>query len=567
MNRLKKAVIVSFACGLTGFSGGAGAQQQVAQAASESTVITKGTTSSTGSAPRRGTAPVTGTQVVAAQGVMPMADSPAPSEIGPPMNLAIGKSTLIRLPGPIERISVGNPAVADVTLISARELYMLGKTFGSTNVIMWRKGGPTTIIDVNVSMDAGALVDRLRQVLPGENGINVYSAADAVVLSGVVSSSEKAAYAMSVAEAFARSLSRDLFLPVTAGNLAAAPGQTINVTQRAIAGASGTRVINMMRIAQPQQVMLEVKVAEVAKSLIDKLGVGIDAARINGSWRYSILSNFLTDAAGVLGMASKSGNLINLDAEKQDGLIRILAEPNIIAISGQEASFLAGGKIYLPVAQTAAVVGAAGAITLEEKDFGVGLKFTPTVLDGGRINLKVSPEVSELNQTGSAFTTINGTTSVLPSFTVRRAQTTVQLMDGQSFAIAGLIKNNVSESIKRFPILGEVPILGALFRSSEFQTDRTELMFVVTARLVQPLPGDHVLPTDNFVAPSRAEFFMNGQLEGTGHPDVPLTERQRQQMQQQQPAAATEGAPASSAAPGSSSQSAAPSGQGGFQMK
>ena len=571
MNRLNKAVIVTFACGLAGLSSVAGAQQQVAQAALESTVITKGTTSSARAAPRRAAAPA---QPAIAQAGMPLSDTPAPAEIGPPMSLAIGKSMLIRLPGPIERISVGNPAVADVTLISARELYMLGKTFGSTNVIMWRKGGVTTIIDVTVSMDAGALEQRLRQLLPEEKGITVYTAADAVVLSGVVSSSLKAAYAISVAEAFARSYARELVLPVTAGNLAVAPGSQLSVTRGNVGGGGGgggssgaaaLRVINMMQIAQPQQVMLEVKVAEISKTLLDKLGVGIDSARVSGSWRYSILSNFLTESSGVLGMLSRTGNKINLDAEKQDGLIRVLAEPNIVALSGQEASFLAGGKIFLPVAQASSVVGGAGTVTLEEKDFGVGLKFTPTVLDGGRINLKVTPEVSELSQTGSAFTTINGTTSILPSFTTRRAQTTVQLMDGQSFAIAGLIKNNVTESVKRFPVLGEVPILGTLFRSSEFQTDRSELMFVITARLVKPLSADHALPTDNYIAPSRDEFFLNGQLEGSGHPDVPLTERQRQQRDQRSAAPAQSAAPPSTS--DSASQSAAPSGQGGFQMK
>jgi len=306
-------------------------------------------------------------------------------------------------------------------------------------------------------------------------------------------------------------------------------------------------------------VMLEVKVAEISKTLIDKLGVGIDAARVSGDYRYSILSNFLSGSAGVLGLTSRSGNLIEIDAEKNDGLVRILAEPNIISISGQEASFLAGGRIFIPVSQGGAV---AGAVTLEEREFGVGLKFTPTVLDGGRINLRVAPEVSELAQSGSAFTTINGQTSILPSFTTRRAETTVQLMDGQSFAIAGLMKNNMGTAVKRFPVLGEVPVLGALFRSSEFQTERSELMFVVTARLVKPVPvGQLTLPTDNFVAPSRTEFFVNGQLEGSGHPDVPLTERQQQQQQQMM---MNEGA---TAVPAADAQQTAPAGSGGFQVK
>ncbi len=528
------------------------AQEQLAQAAVETGVIMRGTTSAPAAlrpAARRSPAATP----VAAPGLATAAapaEAAGPAEIGPAMNLVIGKSTLVRLPTPISRISVGNPTVADVTLISPRELYLLGKTYGSTNVILWSRNGPTTIIDVSVSIDSGALQTRLRELLPGEKGIVVRTAADSVVLAGEVSSALQARHAVAIAEAFARSYAAGLQLPIMAGDQQVAAGQQIAATRAQPmgmgGGQAGPRIVNMMRVAQPQQVMLEVKVAEISKTLLDKLGVGIDAARINGDWRYGIVSSFLTNSAGVLGVLSRTGNRIDLDAEKRDGLVRVLAEPNIVSISGQEASFLAGGKIFIPVSRTNAATGIP-TITLEEKEFGVGLKFTPTVLDGGRINLQVAPEVSELSQTGSPFTTVNGETAILPSFTTRRAQTTVQLNDGQSFAIAGLIKNNVTETIKRFPVLGEVPVLGALFRSSEFQTDRSELMFVVTARLVKPLPPDHALPTDNFVPPNRTEFFLNGQLEGSGHPDVPPTERQKQKSE--------EGAPA------------APAGQGGFQLK
>lgn len=474
---------------------------------------------------QRQPATIRGTTVTAPQrGPAPAAPvSAAETEIGPAMTLVVGKSTLIRLPGPIERISVGNPAVADVTLISSRELYLLGKTFGSTNVIMWRRGGPTTIIDVSVNADATALQQRIQTLLPGEKEIQVHASADSLVLTGRVSSALKADQAVQIAESFIRAYSRGLTLAVTAGNQTAQPGQQMTVGQQVIRGTGGTepKVVNMLQIAAPQQVMLEVTVAEISKTLLDKLGVGIDATRTSGSWRYSILSNFLTESAGLLGATRvTSGNTINLDAERRDGLVKVLAEPNIVAISGQEASFLAGGKIFIPVARDPGV-GGIPVITLEEKEFGVGLKFTPVVLDGGRIHLKVAPEVSELSQTGSPFLTVGGVTSVLPSFTTRRAQTTVQLMDGQSLAIAGLIKNNVTETVSKFPVLGELPVLGALFRSSEFQTDRSELMFVVTPRLVKPLSESVALPTDSFVPPSRSEFFLGGQLEGSGSAEVP----------------------------------------------
>lgn len=202
-----------------------------------------------------------------------------------------------------------------------------------------------------------------------------------------------------------------------------------------------------------------------------------------------------------------------IDAQKKDGVVRLLAEPNIMAISGQQASFLSGGRVFIPVTQNSST-GGVPSITLEEREFGIGVKFTPTVLDGTRVNLKMVTEVSDLSQTGSAFATVNNVTSVLPSFTVRRADTTVQLNDGQSFVIAGLIKNNVTETIKRFPGLGDIPILGALFRSSEFQKDQTELLFVITPRLVKPLAEAPRLPTDNHVAPGRGDIYINGSMEG-----------------------------------------------------
>jgi pilus assembly protein CpaC len=442
-----------------------------------------------------------------------------PAVIGPTMTLVTGKSTLLRLDAPIDRVSVGNPAIADVTIISPRELYILGKTQGSTNVILWQRSGPTTAIDLLVNIDAGSLQDVLTRLLPAEKNIVVSSAAGSIVLSGVVSSALQVQQATTIAESFARNMNRGLVLPITAGDGTAKPGTTITVGQptggstTATVAAAGARVINLLRVASPQQVMLEVKVAEVSRTLLDKLGTQFNWTRTDGSWIYSILTGFLTNSAGAAAITKANGNGLTFDAAKQDGLIKILAEPNIVAISGQEGSFLAGGKIFIPTASNSNL--GFSTITLTEKEFGVGLKFTPTVLEAGLIHLKVAPEVSELSQTGSPFTTVNGVVSVLPSFTTRRAETSVQLYDGQSFAIAGLIKNNVTETVKRFPILGELPYIGALFRSSEFQSDKTELMFLVTPRLVKAITQDVVLPTDNFNPPTRGEFFLEGKMEGT----------------------------------------------------
>lgn len=432
------------------------------------------------------------------------------ASVGPAMELTVGKSTLMRMPSAVERISVGNPNIADVTLISPVELYLLGKNYGSTNLVVWRKGGAAMAIDVNVNIDAARMERKLRELLPQETGIRVSPAANSVILSGVVSGAMQAKAAEDIANAFVRDINKNLVLPVTAGDEKTKGGTAIT-TSVSTGGETAAKVVNLLRVAQGQQVMLEVKVAEVSKTLLDKLGASLNVTGGVGM-SYGILSNFLSQGAGKFSIRSSNGNMLTLDAEKKDGLIKVLAEPNIISISGQEASFLAGGKIFIPVARTDNANGTT--VTLEEKEFGVGLKFTPTVLEGGRIHLKVAPEVSELSQTGSPFVTAGGYSAILPSVTTRRVQTTVQLIDGQSLAIAGLIRNNVTESVKGMPLLGDIPVLGALFRSSEFQSDRTELMFLITPRLVRPMDSPTALPTDGFVPPTPKEFFLERKLEG-----------------------------------------------------
>ena len=427
-------------------------------------------------------------------------------EVAPQISAAVGKSILLRLPAPVSRLSVGNKDVADVVLINPKEIYLLGKTVGSTNIILWSKSGQSTVVDVSVGLDVAALQGKLQQVLPGENRIRVAAAGDSLVLTGHVSDAVKVDSALALAEAYA-----------------------------------GKKVVNMLQAAAPQQVMLEVKVAEVSKNLLDKLGTRLTATEHNSG--LSLISSFLFGPVGTFpnlggGLSIDKPGDLKLEAEKKDGLVKILAEPNIIAMSGQEGSFLAGGKIFIPVPQA----GAAGTtITLEEREFGVGLRFTPTVLEGGRINLRVTPEVSEVSSTGTVVSAEGVGTNILPTITTRRASTTVQLRDGQSLAIGGLIKNNVTESMTALPVLGELPIIGPLFRSSEFQNDKTELLFVVTPRLVKPLPPDYKLPTDSFIEPSRSEFFLGGKLEG--------------------------GAPEPKAAAPATGQTQAPAGPSGFEVK
>ncbi len=423
--------------------------------------------------------------------------------------LPLGKSTMLRLPGPVSNRTLGNPNVAQAMLVSPESLYLLGMSIGTTNMILQEKNGSCSVIDVEITMDPDALMQTFRELFPDEKNIRITAAADSLVLSGVVSDALVAAQVVDLATAYVRRPA--LLGPAQQEGMN--PLMTAGLQQQNTNAAQvGARVINLLSVGSAQQVMLEVKIAEVSKTLIDKLGTGVQGSIGGGAWTYSILTQFLTGTLGGGASATRStGTKFTLEAEKKDGLVKILAEPNVMAISGQEGSFLAGGKILIPVSQDAL----SNRIILEEKEFGVGLKFTPTVLSGGRINLKVSPEVSELSREGVGISNLSNTANtILPLITTRRSSTTVQLGDGESFAIGGLIKNNRTTNVKAFPILGELPLIGALFRSTDFQQDRTELVFVVTPRLIKPLPQKVVLPTDNHIDPSRSELFLGGQLEG-----------------------------------------------------
>ncbi len=424
------------------------------------------------------------------------------------MTLTMGKSNLMRLPEPVRHRSVGNAAVAQAMLVAPDTLYLLGVDVGTTNMIIQGKSGACSMVDIMVVMDPVAIESALALALPDEKDIKVTSANETIVLTGSVSSAEALVRAGELATAFVTEESRSLARKDDDAGEAARGGAPTDK------GTGKARVINMLSVTAPQQVMLEVKIAEVSKTLLERLEGGVTWRFNSGSWATTLLANFLTGASGgQIDHTKSNGNRVRVDAQKQDGLVRILAEPNVMAVSGQEGSFLAGGRIFIPVAQDN------NRVTLEEKEFGVGLRFTPTVLSGGRINLRVAPEVSEVSREGVGIsaTGINGG-AVLPLITTRRASTTVQLYDGQSFAIGGLIKNNLVTNMKGLPVLGEVPVLGALFRSADYQNDRTELVFVVTVHLVKPLPPDYSLPTDNIGVPSRAGFLLGGRHESTPAP-------------------------------------------------
>lgn len=390
------------------------------------------------------------------------------------VSISAGSSRLYQYDIPVIRVSVADPEVADVVMINPNEAYLLGKKPGITNVFLWHDNQQTSVIDLTVQANVADLRSVLSKLLPSEKELQVTAAGDSVVLSGQVSDPARVQQAMQIAEQV----------------------------------SGGKKIMNMMRTDFLPQVLIEVKIAEIDKQLADELGVQASG------------TDFAFAPAGISGLGAGANLFLQmgdvdswLRAQESDGLIKILAEPNIMAVSGQEGNFLAGGIVFLPVPQTSGTGGGA-VITLQEQNFGVGIKFTPTVLEGGRINLVVRPEVSEVSPQGVQVSA--GTSQLLmPVIRTRAASTTVQLMDGQTFAIGGLISNNVTESVSAFPGLSNIPILGALFRSSSFQARRTELVILVTPRLVKPMNAVPPLPTDRFVQPTQVEFMLEGKLQGS----------------------------------------------------
>ena len=403
----------------------------------------------------------------------------------------INKSQLLRLDQPVADLLVGNPEIADVLAITNRSIYILGKQLGSTSLTIYGpKKALIAVLDLVVSHDVEGLKQRLFELMPEED-IEVRPVNGSLVLSGVVSSSSAMSRAMSVA---AR-----------------------------IAGENN--VTNMMRVAGSQQVMLEVRFSEVSRTVTQ--GMSLD---------FNILDDdilLLTPGAGLAAPFALanfdfdiSGATIDVlfEALETRGLAKTLAEPTLIALTGETASFLAGGEFPIPVAQdTTGGAGGQSAITVEFKEFGVGLSFTPTVLADGLINLAVRPEVSRIDQANAV--TIQGFN--IPSLVTRRANTVVELRDGQSFAIAGLLQSDFRDTIDQLPGLGQVPILGALMRSTDFNQNETELVIIVTPHLVRPAPaGSLASPSDGVEAPNLVDLFLFGDTEHTPKSEFGLRQQQ-----------------------------------------
>lgn len=423
-----------------------------------------------------------------AESLRVMSGSPS-SALNVPMNRAV----VVESDVPFAELSIANPGIADISTLSDRTIYVLGKAPGRTTLtLLGPDGRLISNVEVQVAPDIAEFKERLQQILPGEK-VEVRTANDGIVLSGVVSSIIKLDRALDLAERYA-------------------PG----------------RVSNLMSVGGTQQVMLKVRFAEMSRSVSKSLsssigiqggnsvGVSLGTGQLtNGGNLNSMLDgNPLThplsanEAEGALGLGFSAGGLefgVLIEALESKGVVRTLAEPNLTALSGQEASFLAGGEYPIPV------IGDNGSISIEYKPFGVELKFIPRVVDGDIINLELKAAVSGVDSTVS----FNNNGFQVSSFRRRETSTTVEMRDGESFAIAGLLQDDFQDLAGQVPWLGDIPILGALFRSANYQRNQSELVIIVTPHLVTPIRGEALaLPTDRIRPPTEADLFLRGATVG-----------------------------------------------------
>lgn len=404
------------------------------------------------------------------------------------ITVLIDHATVLESDVEFAEVSIANPEIADVQPVSNKTIYIFGQKRGTTSLTLFGPNGRLiTNVVVKVLADVSELKERLKQLLPGEP-IEVRTAADGIILSGVVSGAAKVDKAMSLARAY-----------------------------------GGDAVINMLSVGGTQQVMLKVRFAEVQRSVLKNLSAGLNIVNAGsdaalsaaaGSGKLvdgtsigapdSAVLNLNGAAAGQFGIGFDIGAVgfgVLLEALETKDMIRTLAEPNLVALSGQEASFLAGGEYPIPVTDQD------GGVTVEYKPFGVQLSFIPRVVDGNRINLELNAAVSSID----GQTVISGGGFSFNGFSRRETQTTVEMLDGQSFAVAGLLQDDFTDAVSQVPWLGDVPILGALFRSSTYQRQQSELVIIITPHLVTPTRGEALaLPTDRVRPPTEAELFLFG---------------------------------------------------------
>ena len=379
---------------------------------------------------------------------------------------------LMRTEAAFKEVRVANADIADVVVLTDKSFQVMGKTSGKTNVMLYdAQKRLVDIVDVTVGFDLVGLKKSLFETFPNDK-IEVRNMAGGVYLSGDVATDAVARQAEKIAEAYAPK-----------------------------------RVTNGLSIRDSHQVMLEVRFVEATRDAVKELGIGLLTQRA-GDFAFQSGSALAAPAfAGVLGGGFGRATLdTSIEALEEKGIIRTLAEPNLVSMSGETASFLAGGEFPIPVQADQ------GQVTIEFRQFGVGLAFTPTVLDDGIINLKVAPEVSQLDNTNAVR--VGGVE--VPALRVRRANTTIELRNSQSFAIAGLLQSENSNRKTQTPWIGDVPVLGSLFRSTRYQKAETELVIIVTPRLVQPASDISELasPLDRLSTPGDMESFIGGALEG-----------------------------------------------------
>lgn len=397
---------------------------------------------------------------------------------GGELAVPVNKSQFLKVYKPFGELTVGNPEIADVVALSDESLYILGKKIGSTNIsIADTSGKIMSVIDVAVTHDIDALKAKMHELAPGDV-VEVRPAGDSIVLGGRVASADRLRQLMMVAEQYA-------------------PG----------------KVTNMLSVAGSQQVLLKVRFAEVQRSVLKDIGFSNSLSVASGDDLFSVAAgdgiNPEAFASGLVNLVSGDFSFLSIiDLLEEKGMVRTLAEPNIIALSGDSASFLAGGEFPIPVAQDSDESGTT--ITVEFKEFGVGLAFTPTVLGESSINLELETEVSSIDPSVSVTTQ----DITVPGLKVRRADTTVELRDGQSFAIAGLLQDDFEDTVRAIPGIGSVPILGALSRSTDFMRQQTELVIIIQAHLVQPTTADMLAsPADRSLPPTEFDLFMLGNIE------------------------------------------------------
>lgn len=404
--------------------------------------------------------------------------------VSAPLQVPMNRAVVVESDTPFAELSIANPGIADISTLSDRSIYVLGKTPGRTTLtLLGADGRLISNVDVHVTPDIAEFKERLQQILPGEP-IEVRTANDGIVLSGVVSSTAKLDRALDLANRYAPE-----------------------------------RVSNLMSVGGTQQVMLKVRFAEMQRSVSKNLGVSLGAQNggrnISGAQTGSLLGGNVanpiasaTGNRGALGLGFTAGSVqfaVLLEALETKGVVRTLAEPNLTALSGQEARFLGGGEYPVPVSSS-------DGVTIEYKPFGVELNFTPTVVDGDIINLQLNAAVSSIDTT----VTIEAGGFAINAFRRRETSTTVEMRDGESFAIAGLLQDDFRNLNNQLPWIGDVPILGALFRSSDYQRNQSELVIIITPHLVTPTRGDvYALPTDRVRLPTEREFFLNGSVVGT----------------------------------------------------